>query len=272
MNNLIVDVGMHDGQDAAFYMHKGYRVVSIEANPALCKQARRQFAAEIRSGQLTILNVAIADEPGEWDFYVNLSDDHLSSLDPKYGQSNGRFNTIKVRGERIDSILQKYDVPHYMKVDIEGGDLTVLRQLQGSPAVPQFLSVEEHRLEYFPLLWGLGYRGFKIIDQGVVQHLDYPGWRFAHGTSGPFGSETLGQWLPFGDAITDYMLNIRDCRDKELFDSTVHWFDIHATLREPVLPAGYPYPAHRVPPRRSLMRRALSKAKRLALRVSSNGT
>jgi FkbM family methyltransferase len=254
----IFDVGMHDGQDAAFYMHRGFRVVSVDANPTLCGRAKEQFAEQIRSGQLTILNVAIADEEGERDFYVNLHDDHWSSLDPEWGQRKGRFKTIKVRTMRFESLIAAYGVPYYLKIDIEGGDLTVLRQLANISEKPRFISVEEHQLDYFPLLWSLGYRGFKIVNQGLVQYQDYPDWKFQPGTSGPFGNEAPGQWLPFGDAIMDYMLNIRDCRDKELF--TINWFDIHATLDEPKLPADYSYPSRRT---RSLLLRALSRARRI---------
>lgn len=260
-DNLIIDVGMHNGEDAAFYMHKGFRVVAIEANPTLCQIARDRFAEQIKSGQLTILNMAIADEEGERDFYVNLHDDAYSSLDPEWGQREGKFKTIKVHTGRFDKIIAAHGAPLYLKIDIEGADLTVLRQLANVQTRPRFISVEEHRLDYFPLLWGLGYRGFKVVNQGIVQDIDYPGWKFKGGTSGPFGDETAGQWLPFGDAIMGYMLNFRDCRDRELF--TESWFDIHATLDEPSLPDGFPYPARRMPPKRSLVRRVLGRAKRL---------
>lgn len=255
---LIFDIGMHDGQDTAFYMHKGFRVIAVEANPVLADRAKQQFPDQIRSGQLSVLNVAIADEQGERDFYINLHDDHWSSLEPEWGQRNGQFKTIKVQTTRLDSLIAAYGVPDYLKIDIEGGDLTVLRQLANIPAKPHYISVEEHRLDYFPLLWSLGYRGFKIVNQGLVQHIDYPGWKFMPGTSGPFGEETPGPWLPFGDAIMDYMLNIRDCRDRELF--TINWFDIHATLDAPTLPSGFPYPSRR---KHSLLGRALGRAKRI---------
>jgi len=32
-DNLVYDVGMHTGQDTAYYLFKGYDVVAIEANP-----------------------------------------------------------------------------------------------------------------------------------------------------------------------------------------------------------------------------------------------
>jgi FkbM family methyltransferase len=257
--HLIFDIGMHDGQDAAFYMHKGFRVVAVEANPHLCSLASVRFSDAIKSGQLTILNVAIDYAEGERDFYVNLYDDHWSSLYPELGKRADKFTTIKVKTLRFDTLIAEYGVPHYLKVDIEGGDLTVLRQLANVSEKPRFISVEENGLECFPLLWAFGYRGFKLVNQGVVQNLKYPGWKFQPGTSGPFGNEAPGQWLPFGDAITAYMLNVRDCRNKELFLENWDWYDIHATLDEPELPVDFPYPKRRPPSLRALAR----KAKRL---------
>ena len=35
--SLIFDVGCNDGQDSDFYLKKGFRVVAVEANPALCE-------------------------------------------------------------------------------------------------------------------------------------------------------------------------------------------------------------------------------------------
>lgn len=32
--DLVYDVGMHNGDDTAFYVSQGYRVVAIEADPA----------------------------------------------------------------------------------------------------------------------------------------------------------------------------------------------------------------------------------------------
>ena len=45
--SLIFDVGCNDGQDADFYLKKGFRVVEVEANPALCEALKKRFADEI---------------------------------------------------------------------------------------------------------------------------------------------------------------------------------------------------------------------------------
>jgi hypothetical protein len=41
IRNLIYDVGMHEGEDTQFYIARGFKVVSIEANPQLAARIRQ---------------------------------------------------------------------------------------------------------------------------------------------------------------------------------------------------------------------------------------
>jgi len=242
---LIYDVGMNDGRDSAFYLHRGCRVVAIEANPLLCDKARQEFSKEIASGQMTLLNVAVSQEDGERDFYLNLDNDEWSSLDAEWGtRENTRFEKIRVRSAAFRKILAQYGTPNYLKVDVEGADLMVLNELRSAPGEkPKYISVEEHEIDYFPLLWALGYRGFKFVNQEDVPSFSHKDWQFKRGATGPFGEEVPGKWMPFGDAVLDYTLNIRDCRDRVLFSKG--WFDIHATLETPAVQKDQPYPKRR---------------------------
>jgi len=43
-SDLIYDVGVHQGEDTDFYLKKGFRVVGIEANAALCKSVGERSA------------------------------------------------------------------------------------------------------------------------------------------------------------------------------------------------------------------------------------
>ena len=53
--DLIYDVGLHKGEDTEFYLRKGFRVVAIEALPALCDIARQRLHEYVDSGHLNIL-------------------------------------------------------------------------------------------------------------------------------------------------------------------------------------------------------------------------
>jgi len=67
---LVYDVGMHNGDDSAFYLSKGHSVVAIEAIPELAQEAVERFKGMVESGRLTVLNLAIADSACERDFWV----------------------------------------------------------------------------------------------------------------------------------------------------------------------------------------------------------
>ena len=57
----IFDVGMYDASDTIYYLEEGYKVVAVEANPALVRRAETMLSSYIASGQLQILNAAISD-------------------------------------------------------------------------------------------------------------------------------------------------------------------------------------------------------------------
>ena len=52
---LVYDVGVHNGNDTAYYLHKGFRVVGVEANPVAAEQIRKRFPSEIACGALRLL-------------------------------------------------------------------------------------------------------------------------------------------------------------------------------------------------------------------------
>ena len=47
---LIMDVGMYDGSDTAYYLKQGYRVVAIDANPDMIDAAKSRFNDAVNSG------------------------------------------------------------------------------------------------------------------------------------------------------------------------------------------------------------------------------
>ena len=68
---LVFDVGVNDGDDTAYYLNRGYKVVGIEADPLLVEQLSGRFAEPIARGDLLLLNLGVADEEGEAQFWVS---------------------------------------------------------------------------------------------------------------------------------------------------------------------------------------------------------
>lgn len=164
-DDLIYDVGMHNGNDTAFYLACGYRVVAIEADPTLAEAGRKRFQKEMASGQLTILNVGIGEQPGTATFWINEVQSTLNSfireITAQYGEPH---HPITIQCRRLDDILREHGTPHYMKIDIEGHDIVCCEQLTPQTR-PRFISVEMSRIELLLKLRDLGYDRFKIITQ-----------------------------------------------------------------------------------------------------------
>jgi FkbM family methyltransferase len=163
---LIYDIGFHNGDDSAYYLYLGARVVAVEANPILALQGRRRFASEIAAGSLTILNAAVWHVgDAKLSFYINHTDSRHSSIDPERGMKGGRYQEVQIGTASIADLFDQHGVPWYMKIDIEGADEMVIRSLPRNGGVPQYLSFElNHGFPAVDLLSPLGYTCFKLIN------------------------------------------------------------------------------------------------------------
>jgi FkbM family methyltransferase len=262
---LVFDVGMNNGDDTAYYLFQGYEVIAVEAAPGLVHVAEVRFRDEIRSGQLTILNVAIADRAGEQDFWICVDEPEWNSLNRSVAQRNcSTHYRIKVASVCFREILAKYNKPYYIKIDIEGSDSLCLRDMDEANQ-PIFISAESEcggdsialdEKEYLAtihLMRDRGYSRFKLVNQNdlipvtrstlqcALTDPEYrcrvraeiarrTRWFFPSGSSGPFGNDIPGNWMDFSEAVDVYCL----CREQyfRMFnDAPVYsfWFDWHAT-------------------------------------------
>ena len=144
---LIYDVGMHNGDDTAYYLWRGFRVVAIEPNPGLVATAAERFRREIEADELKVLNVGVAAEGGELPFWVCLTDSRLSSLYRGDASLDDRYpvEEIRVPCRTFRSILDDFGVPFYLKVDIQGNDSLCVEALDHGD-LPKF---SLHRVRAF---------------------------------------------------------------------------------------------------------------------------
>jgi len=187
---LIFDIGMHDGSDTAFYLHQGYAVVAVEADPALAARGRERFSREIDAGQLTILNVGIAAEAAMATFWICEDNSVWNSFDKGIATRNGsRCHPVQIETWRFSDVLKTFGVPDYAKIDIEGHDSMCVRDLDGG-MVPRFISVESEcvadgetltpseAVAVLDLLRDAGYTRFKLVAQDDFRTVSYPDrWR-----------------------------------------------------------------------------------------------
>jgi FkbM family methyltransferase len=247
--DLIYDVGMHNGDDTAYYLSKGFHVVGIEANPVWADFCRRRFSTAISNGNLLLLNIGISAREGVQTFWINQEHTEFSSFIPEVAARAGKEAVpIKVTGVRFASILREHGIPFYLKIDIERHDVHCICALDAND-LPTYVSIEAHELRYLQILQRFGYNAFKCVDQtahnfrrdvgptwvrwcrrkalcaGELLRMYAP--TFKRGSSGPFGEETSGEWKPLDEVMSEWSL--LSSRGGRLYRRG--WFDFHATVR-----------------------------------------
>ena len=231
--NLVFDVGACEGNDSDFYLRKGFSVVTIEANPALCVGLQARFAEAIAAGRLTLLNLAVYDESG-----VRLP--VWQTRDPEHG-TVGRnphqvAHSLSVHTiDWADLVRRVGRVPRYCKIDVEGAEEPFLRSMLVAPGRPTYMSVEAHLGDPVAMLFALGYRHFRLINQHLMsfapipdpplEGLYVPETNHMQG-SGLFGRELPGaRWLDFAETMGLFDAIQRLNQFPELHRS---WYDCHA--------------------------------------------
>jgi FkbM family methyltransferase len=254
--NLIYDLGCHNGQDSDFYLKKGFTVVAIEANPGLCDRLKQRFGREIAEARFVLVEKAIGERLGEVEFFVNTQRSIWGTTNSEFMErSNAKgseWTKIIVPMIPFSSLIDRFGVPYYLKIDIEGADTLCLEALMKSQGRPNFISIERspflsEQLKELRLLKTLGYTRFKTVDQKVVIRQQppnparegvYVSHQFEFDASGLFGEESPGPWLSYRGVIARNAAILSQSKGfglmrripgvNRLRTSWGSWYDFHA--------------------------------------------
>jgi FkbM family methyltransferase len=196
---LVFDIGLNNGDDAAYYLGLGHDVVGIEANPLLVTQCTQRFESEIQQGRMKVVNAGVLKEPGEFTFYRNLTDDGWSSFESEKGKAGGKWEGLIVHCVTTQQLIAEHGRPFFMKVDIEGADFQTLHSLTAAIA-PAYVSLELNYADpIVERLIELGYSAFKFVNGETYRStppiFDHQkGWRFLSkiGRIAPFVRDGFG--------------------------------------------------------------------------------
>ncbi len=225
-DDLIYDVGMHKGEDTDFYLKKGFRVIAFEADPELIKENKSKFSEHIERNQLVIIEGAIVDNTpvNIVKFYKNLDVSVWGTADLNWAKRNKKlgtnYKTIEVNAVNFTKCLEKYGIPHYIKIDVEGADILCLKKFLQFSLKPDYISIESNKksmtgiLTEISLLAKLGYNKFMAVQQDHIsfkQKVPFPTREgiytphtFLFGSSGLFGKELPGKWKSKEEIIKEY--------------------------------------------------------------------
>jgi FkbM family methyltransferase len=263
---------MNDGNDTAYYLRRGFRVIAVEANPKLVANAAERFANEIKSGQLTILNIGIGAEEGEFPFWICETHPKFSSFDRTMASRDGSpHHEIRVPCRRFETVLKEFGVPHYLKIDIEGNEILCIQDLDPK-TLPKFISVEatDLNLSLLTLLRDRGFKQFKCISQYnflplelpfTIEHRRYERAQWLADTKNPFVRVFRGlggrDWIdrklnrrrnyngwsfpsgssgPFGDELPGHWLSYDEL--KTIYE---HYFSLFQAKKQTIFWPNVPY-------------------------------
>lgn len=237
---VVFDIGAHNGDDTEFYLGKGFDVVAVEANPRLAQSLTERFAPAIKEKRLSVIERAIVRGPEkEIPFYINVDKDDWSSARRSWAGKDGMaVETVRVRTVGLAELFRKFGVPHFLKVDIEGGDEDVARSLSDVAVLPEFVSFEMHDPIILAILATVGYDEFQLVNQwfnGFITPLDesregdnyWPeSGGFGSFHSGLFGRDLPSdEWMSLDETMALYVAN-RAARKSGLMKTS--WWDVHA--------------------------------------------
>ena len=139
---LVFDIGANVGTYSEVFLRLGARVVAVEPVPAAFRKL-----CTIRNKRLTALPCAIGAAEGTLLMHINQVTD-FSTLSSQWADiasqverfKNSAFiDTVNVPVRTLDSLMHEFGWPTFIKIDVEGFELEVLK---GMRRMPHCLSFE----------------------------------------------------------------------------------------------------------------------------------
>ncbi len=122
-----LDIGSHQGEMLdQMIRHSPYGShMAFEPIPGLFENLSRKYAA---NQQVRIYPYALSDRSGIQEFQLVSNDPAYSGFKRRdYKVKNPQIQSIKVRSKKLDDVLSENECIHFMKIDVEGAELLVLK-------------------------------------------------------------------------------------------------------------------------------------------------
>ncbi len=153
----IFDIGANRGQKTDIFLRLGASVVAVEpdfSNQRILKQSFLDY--RLKPKPVTIVGKAVSDKNGKAVFLIDAPGSAKNTLNQKWADSlridSSRFGkTLAFDGHKevetitLEQLMQSYGIPYFVKIDVEGHELSVLR---GMRTVVPFLSFEVNLPEF----------------------------------------------------------------------------------------------------------------------------
>lgn len=142
--DLVFDIGAHVGNRTRALAALGCRVVSLEPQPDCARLLRAMFA---RSADVTVVEVAVGSAPGRADLALSYRTPTVTTLSPSWRAARRtdedfagiKWNrTVEVAVTTVDALIERFGMPAFVKIDVEGAEPDTLAGLSHRVPVVSF--------------------------------------------------------------------------------------------------------------------------------------
>lgn len=175
---LAFDIGANRGDWTLAALHKGYKVVAIEAAPRVFAQLVGNF---IYNPNVIPLKYAVSGSDYAHIEFYEAEEDGLSTLnlewltDESMPYAGKPYRTVTANTITLDTLALKYGVPDLIKIDVEGAEWSVFKGLSskmGTIAFEWTLATLEEHIEQLNYLAHGGYT--EVAPQFIEHHCQEP--------------------------------------------------------------------------------------------------
>jgi len=137
-NNLIFDIGANVGDYASMFKKLASKIIVLEPDEQNFRILNVRFS---KNKNIIVIKKAVASSIGEAELYIESSGSAFNTLSVKWvealeNQGHLRFNenkkfagSQKIATTTLDFLLEEYGVPDFVKIDVEGFELEVIKGL-----------------------------------------------------------------------------------------------------------------------------------------------
>ncbi len=202
-NDIIFDIGAHNGEKSIKLINFFSKIVLVEPQPNCIEILKNKFS---KLENAIIVQAGLSSKEEILDLKINSSNPLISTFSEHWDK--GRFKnskwdkTLKIKTITLDKLISEYGQPSYIKIDVEGFEYNVIKGLSKKTGIISF----EFTSEFFQ-------DSIKCLD--YLENLGYKKFNFSEGERKKFNTS----WLNKNQLISSI--------NKEIKKDPLFWGDIY---------------------------------------------
>ena len=144
---LIFDIGANGGSKAIIFSYLADQIISVEPSPGAVQILRQRFE---RRPNVVVVESGVGAQAGAAEFYMFDDADACNTFSLKWKDSLSASAAAEIRSQKdvkktidvsivtLDKLIGRYGVPDYIKIDVEGYELNVIKGLSTSVPIVSF--------------------------------------------------------------------------------------------------------------------------------------